>query len=305
MKIALDKLNTELQNEHTMDIDQCSTEEALRKINEEDQLVAHVVREQIPAIAKLIDCASTCLKQGGRLIYVGAGTSGRLGILDASECPPTYGVSADLVQGLIAGGVPAVFKAQEGAEDCEELGKEDLMNINLQPCDMVIGLAASGRTPYVIGALKYANEMHAQTGSICCVQSGEISSYATYPIEAVTGAEAITGSTRMKAGTAQKMILNMISTSCMIKLGKVYHNLMVDLQPTNQKLEQRACGIIKRAINCTQEEAEQLFLQSDKDVKTAIVMGVTKVNSKDAKEMLQEHQGNVANTIRILKKEEF
>lgn len=299
----LSKLNTEQQNMNTWDIDTCSTVEILDKINAEDQKIAGIVKEQIPNIAKVADAAYKSIQNGGRVIYVGAGTSGRLGILDASECPPTYGVSQELIQGMIAGGTEAIFKAKEGAEDSKELGKNDLMARNLNKNDMVIGLAASGRTPYVIGALEYANEIGAQTGSVCCVNHGEISRYTKYAIEVVTGPEVVTGSTRMKAGTAQKLVLNMISTAVMIRYGKVFHNYMVDVQPTNKKLELRACRIIQMLAKVDEAEAEKLFLLSDKHVKTAIVMGLSAVDQKMANQALKKAEGHITKAVQLLKEE--
>ena len=236
MMIDLIKLDTEKNNHRTIDIDAVSTEEILRKINNEDKTIASIVEESIEDISSLVEQIVTRMKVGGRLFYIGAGTSGRLGVLDAAECPPTYGVDKGLVVGIMAGGDNAMFTAQEGAEDSLELAAKDLAYYNLSEKDSVIGLAASGRTPYVLGGLRYARQVGALTGTISCVKNAEISEAADYPIEAVTGAEAIMGSTRMKAGTAQKLILNMISTSVMIKLGKVYKNYMVDVKQTNKKL---------------------------------------------------------------------
>ena len=300
----LKNLNTEQQNPNTLDIDICSTNEILQKINQEDKKVALVVEEQIPSITQLIDAAYESLKKGGRIIYVGAGTSGRLGILDASECPPTYGVSDELVQGIIAGGYPAIFKAQEGAEDSKEKGKEDLIQKKVNKNDMVIGLAASGRTPYVIGALDYANEIGATTGRVGCVLNGEISKVSKYPVEVVTGAEVVTGSTRMKAGTAQKMVLNMISTAVMIKLGKVYKNYMIDVQPTNEKLEYRACSIISNLANVDESEANKLFIESGKSVKLAIIMSITGKTKEEASLALTKTEGHMKKAIDLLNKEE-
>ena len=217
--------------------------------------------------------------KGGRIIYIGAGTSGRLGVLDASECPPTYGVDFELFRGLIAGGYPALLKAQEGAEDDPKLAEKDLIEIKLNKKDTVIGLAASGRTPYVIGGLRYARK-----------------------IGAVTQAEVVTGSTRMKAGTAQKLILNMISTSLMIKYGKVYQNLMVDLQPTNQKLIQRSQRIIQEATGCSSEKALIYLEKSEYNVKLAICMYLTKKDKQTCLSLLNQSHGNVSQTIRQLKK---
>ena len=291
------KLNTEQQNPNTLDIDRIPTEEMLIKINAEDRKVAEVVYQQIPAIAKLIDQTYACVENGGRILYVGAGTSGRLGILDASECPPTYGVSDQLVQGVIAGGTPAIFKAQEGAEDSKELAVEDLKERNLSSADMVIGLAASGRTPYVIGALEYANQIGAQTGSVCCVEHSELAKVAHYPVEVVTGAEVVTGSTRMKAGTAQKMVLNMISTCVMIKMGKVYHNLMVDVQPSNEKLIVRATRMIQQILEVDSQTASDLFEASGRSVKRAIVMHALHCDCDAAQEKIEQAKGVLANII--------
>lgn len=294
----LTKLDTERQNPNTVDIDSCSTEEVLVKINREDQKVADIVKEQIPAIARLIDAAYAAVKMGGRIIYIGAGTSGRLGILDASECPPTYGVASELVQGIIAGGEKAIFSAQEGVEDSAVQSVEDLKERNLCSNDIVIGLAASGRTPYVIGALKYANSIGAKTGSICCVENAEISKYACYPVEVVTGPEVVTGSTRMKAGTAEKLVLNMISTATMIKMGKVYHNYMVDVQPTNIKLKKRACNMIKTILNIDDEGAQKLFEESGRNVKTAIVMSVMKLDKDGAQKVLDKADGHISKSLK-------
>lgn len=293
----LGKLNTEQQNPNTLDIDRVSTEKMLAKINAEDSKIAGVVQEEIPSIAKLIDKAYECVKNGGRILYVGAGTSGRLGILDASECPPTYGVSDELVQGVIAGGTPAIFKAQEGAEDSKELAVNDLKERKLSNKDIVIGLAASGRTPYVIGALEFANEIGAATGSVSCVDEAQLSKIAKFPVEVVTGAEVVTGSTRMKAGTAQKMVLNMISTCVMIKMGKVYHNLMVDVQPSNEKLVIRATRMIQQILQVDDKTASELFQASGRNVKRAIVMHALNCDCAQAQEKMDEGKGVLANII--------
>ena len=232
-----------------------------------------------------------------RIIYIGAGTSGRLGILDASECPPTYGVSFEKVQGIIAGGNEAIFKAKENAEDNPELGKQDLLNINLTENDVVIGLAASGRTPYVLGAIEYANSIGAITGNITCSKSSDLSKVSQYPIEVPVGAEIVTGSTRMKAGTAQKMILNMISTTIMIKLGKVFSGYMVDVKTSNQKLIERAKRIIMKTANCDYEKASDALKKSGNDVKTAIVMILLDIDKNMAMEKLNQCDENVAKII--------
>lgn len=300
--MKLEQLETERRNQNTMDIDHCTPLEIVTKINQEDHKVADAVETQLDVIAQIVEEASKRLLKGGRIIYMGAGTSGRLGVLDASECPPTYGVSSDLVIGLIAGGQSAMFKAKEGAEDSEELGVQDLKQINLNENDTVVGLAASGRTPYVIGGLKYANEIGALTASVSCVSNAPMSSYATYPVEAVTGAECVTGSTRMKAGTAEKMICNMISTGCMIRYGKVYENLMIDVQPTNEKLVNRAKRIIEEAVHCDYQTAEQLYEQSNHDVKIAVIMGKAHAQLDQAQQLLQQTNGNVFEAITLIGK---
>lgn len=302
MKINLSILETEQVNENSRNIDTMSTAMMLKTINNEDQKVAVAVEKVIPEITKLVDAAHERMLQGGRVIYIGAGTSGRLGVLDASECPPTYGVEPSLIQGLIAGGKEALFSAKEGGEDIEQLAIDDLQSINLIASDTVIGLAASGRTPYVMAGLQYATKIGALTGSISCVTHSEIGKYATHVIEAICGPEVITGSTRMKSGTAQKLILNMISTSLMIKYGKVYQNLMVDVQPTNKKLEQRAKQIIMAAASCSLEEANTYFISSNKNVKLAICMAISKKDQETCAMLLKKNQGNVSQTIHNLLK---
>lgn len=301
--VQLNTLNTEQRNPNTMEIDTYSTTHILKVINQEDKKIPDIIQQQIPSIAKLVDAAYETIRHGGRIIYVGAGTSGRLGILDASECPPTYGVSDEMIQGMIAGGVPAIFKAQEGAEDSKELAVKDLKERNLTKKDMVIGLAASGRTPYVISAIEYANAIGARSGSVCCVEHGLISKISQFPVEVVTGAEVVTGSTRMKAGTAQKLVLNMISTTCMIKMGKVYQNLMVDVQPTNEKLEVRGCNIIREITGISEKEAEKLFVESHKNVKAAIVMALENTTFEHATKALEENDGHLKKALNSIQEE--
>lgn len=296
----LAKLDTEKRNPRTMQIDTLTTQEMLTLINQEDQTVPLVVQGCIEQITRLVDACFTRLQQGGRVIYVGAGTSGRLGVLDASECPPTYGVDFEMFRGVMAGGYEALLKAKEGAEDSVSLGKEDMQALNLTALDTVIGLAASGRTPYVAGALTYANEIGALTGSICCTHQAALSEISQFPIEAVTGPEAVTGSTRMKAGTAQKLILNMISTTLMIKYGKVYQNLMVDVQPTNQKLVERSLRIIQEATGCSPDQAKQTFEASGHEVKLAICMYLSQNDKAACEAMLKEVNGNISQAIRQL-----
>ncbi|MCI3030036.1 N-acetylmuramic acid 6-phosphate etherase, partial [Desemzia sp. C1] len=253
----LDKLTTETRNHQTMNLDELTTSEVVQLMNEEDKKVAYAVEKELPSISKVAEAIIESFKKGGRLIYMGAGTSGRLGVLDAAECVPTFSVDPTMVQGLIAGGMKAMTVAVEGAEDSATLGKEDLQHIELTENDVVLGIAASGRTPYVIGALTYANEIGATTASLSCNKDAEISRYATLPIEVEVGPEILTGSTRLKSGTAQKLVLNMLSTSSMIGIGKVYQNLMVDVKPSNEKLVERSKRIIMQATDCSYEQASQ------------------------------------------------
>ena len=287
-------LITEERNPNTMNIDSMSTLEMVRTINHEDQKVAAAVSQQDQQIARAIDAAAKRYQQGGRLIYVGAGTSGRLGVLDAAELVPTYGIKPERAVGLIAGGKQAMLQAVEGAEDDLELGQQDLRRLHLSAKDTVIGLAASGRTPYVVGSLDFANEVGALTIAIACVPNAVISSHAEIGIEAVVGPEVITGSTRMKAGTAQKMILNMISTGVMIKQGKVYQNVMIGVQPTNAKLVDRACRIISTTTGVSTSEAMTALHNSANDVSVAIIMIETGRSKADASDLLAKAHGNVA-----------
>lgn len=293
----INSLTTEKNNLNSKDIELQENYEILRRINEEDKKVAFCVEEKLHDIAALMDAIVENYREDTRIIYIGAGTSGRLGILDASECPPTYGVSYEKVQGIIAGGKEAVFMAKENAEDSKEQGKNDLINIELTENDVVIGLAASGRTPYVIGALEYAASLGAITGSIACTENAQISKASKYPIEVTVGPEIVTGSTRMKAGTAQKMILNMISTTLMIKLGKVFSGYMVDVKTSNEKLIERAKHIIMNTAGCTYEIAEEALEKSGRNVKIAIVTVLLDVDKETAEKKLQEYNNNVARLI--------
>ena len=295
--IDLSKLTTEQRNPKTMDIDRMSALEIATVMNECDHDVATAVKTVLPEIAKAIEMAAQSLKNGGRIIYLGAGTSGRLGILDAVECPPTFGVPDDMVVGLIAGGKKAFLKAEEGAEDSEKLGQEDLKKIGLTSEDIVIGLAASGRTPYVIYGLRYADSIGCNTVAIACVKDSELGKEAKVAIEPVTGPEVLTGSTRLKAGTCQKMILNMISTGAMIGIGKVYQNLMVDVMQTNEKLMSRAQNIIVEATGCSEDRANKLLLESKGEVKTAIVMELLGLNYDEATKKLIDSEGVVRKAI--------
>ncbi len=301
-RLNLKDLTTESRNENTMDIDKVSTLEMVRKINDEDKKVAIAVEKELPKIAEAIDYVVERIHKGGRLIYIGAGTSGRLGILDASECPPTYGVSEELVQGIIAGGNEAIFRAKEGAEDSKTLAIEDLKNKNINENDTIVGLAASGRTPYVIGGLEYANKIGALTISVTCNDNSEIAKIAKISITPVVGPEAITGSTRLKSGTAQKLVLNTLSTGIMIKLGKVYGNLMVDLKSTNEKLIERAKEIVCKATGVTIEEATEILNRTDFDVKLSIFMILSKLHKDEAKIKLDESKGYIAEALKQIKK---
>jgi N-acetylmuramic acid 6-phosphate etherase len=293
----LEKLTTERRNEETFGLDEMSISTALEKMNKEDKKVAEAVEKALPMIEPVIEKTIESFNQGGRLIYLGAGTSGRLGVLDAAECVPTFGVEASMVVGLIAGGEKAMTLAVEGAEDDLELGKQDLIDLQLTKNDMVIGIAASGRTPYVIGALDYAKSIGAHTGSLACNMNAEISQHAEFPIEVDCGAEFLTGSTRLKSGTAQKLILNMISTISMIGIGKVYNNLMVDVRPTNEKLVERSKRIIMQATECDYHTAEKTFIQAEEDVKLAIVMILTNSEKDEAQEKLAQAKGFIKHTL--------
>jgi N-acetylmuramic acid 6-phosphate etherase len=286
-------LSTEKVNPNTLKIDIASTGDILQMINEEDQKVAVAVQKVLPEIELVVDEVVRSISQGGRLIYLGAGTSGRLGVLDAVECPPTFSVDPELVVGLIAGGEKAFVKAVEGAEDKEEFGKTDLQEIGLTPNDTVIGIAASGRTPYVIGGLRYARELGANTAALSCNENAKISKEAKHVIEVIVGPEVLTGSTRLKAGTAQKLVLNMISTASMIKLGKAYGNLMVDVNISNFKLEQRAIGMIQSITGVEYETAVATLQKANNEVKPSIVMITLNCDFEEAKSRLEDANGYV------------
>ncbi|MFP7255459.1 N-acetylmuramic acid 6-phosphate etherase [Terribacillus goriensis] len=294
----LDKLTTEKRNESTMKLDQLSTKEVLQLMNKEDRTVPDAVEAALPEIEAAVKQVIATFQAGGRLIYTGAGTSGRLGILDAVECPPTFSTPDDMVQGLLAGGMSAFRKAKEGAEDNPELGARELEEIGLTAKDTVIGIAASGRTPYVIGALDYAAAVGAATVSIACNKNAAISKHAKISIEIETGPEILTGSTRLKAGTAQKLVLNMISTASMVGVGKVYKNLMVDVKPTNDKLQERAKRIIMEATGANYDAAEKIFDLADGQVKTAIVMLLLDVTKEEAEAKLLNAEGFVRSAIK-------
>ncbi len=288
---------TEQRNPRSMDIDRRSTLEIVRIMNDEDATVAPTVRQALPAIAQAVDTIAARMARGGRLIYVGAGTSGRLGVLDAAECRPTFSVPDGLVVGLIAGGEGALIEAVEGAEDDAAAGRRDLEALALTANDAVVGIAASGRTPYVLGALDYAAEVGAATIGVACNQPSAVLDRVQIAIGLPVGPEVITGSTRLKAGTAQKLVLNMLSTATMIRLGKVYGNLMVDVQITNHKLAQRGRGIVAEVLGVEMEEAARLLEASGNRVKLAIVMGALGVSAEEGVRLLEQAQGRLASLL--------
>ena len=297
MQQGLNQLMTESRNRLSEEIDNLTTTEILQVINQEDQTVAQVVATQIPAIATAVDRIVTAFQQGGRLIYLGAGTSGRLGILDASECPPTYGTEPSQVIGLIAGGQSAVFSAVENAEDNRAAAVSDLQQIQLSQADVVVGIAASGRTPYVLSGVEYAAQFGCVTVGIACNSDSPLLQLAEIPICIAVGAEVVTGSSRMKAGTAQKLVLNMLTTAAMIRSGKVYGNLMVDVQATNAKLIERQKNIVMQATGCQRKQAEQALMQSGNHCKTAIFMILTALPFEQAKPLLVKHNGFIRHAL--------
>lgn len=282
---------TENRNNASENIDCASTIEILQIINNEDKQVALAVEKQLTYIANAVDAISDAFLNHGRLIYLGAGTSGRLGILDASECPPTYGTAPEQVVGLIAGGHPAIFKAVENAEDLPELAINDLKHINFTEKDILVGIAASGRTPYVIGGMQYAKSLGATVVSLCCNPNAPMINLANIAITPIVGAEVITGSSRMKAGTAQKMILNMLTTASMIRIGKVYGNLMVDVEATNAKLVERQISIVMQATDCNRDTAITTLNQCNQHCKTAILMILAGITAQQAKTKLEQNNG--------------
>lgn len=298
MESELNKLVTESINPNTKDIDQMNTLDIIKTINEEDKKVAIAVEKEIPNISNAVDVIYSQLKEGGRLIYIGAGTSGRLGILDASECPPTFGVNPGMVVGLIAGGDIAIRNAVEGAEDSKQEAIKQLKGIDLNKSDVLVGIAASGRTPYVVGALEYAKQNGINTIGVTCNPDSDISKISDISIAPVVGPEAISGSTRMKAGTAQKMVLNMLSTASMIKLGKVYKNLMVDLQAKNLKLKERCVKIVNKATNVDRETATDYLQKTDYDVKLAIFLIKSDLEINEAKKVLKNYDGHLSEAIK-------
>ncbi|CAJ1202675.1 N-acetylmuramic acid 6-phosphate etherase [Companilactobacillus paralimentarius] len=290
---------TEMRNPNSENIDKYSTRKILKTINNADQEVPNVISNDkiIDQLALIVDKIVKSFQNDGHLFYIGAGTSGRLGVLDASECVPTFGVKSTMVQGIIAGGSKAITQPVEGAEDSLTQAPLDLQTHNVTKKDVVIGIAASGRTPYVISALQYAKKLGCVTASISCNPQSEVSKYSDYPIEAVVGPEILTGSTRMKSGTAQKLILNMISTTAMIRFGKTYSNLMVDLQPTNHKLIDRAIRIISEATNVSEDAAKTYYEKSDQQPKVAILMALCNIDKNTAEQQLSETKGRIADNI--------
>lgn len=291
MNIDLSQMITEGRNPASQNIDELNTEAMLRVINDEDKKVALAVEAIVPQIAEVVDAITAAFSQGGRLIYCGAGTSGRLGILDASECPPTFGTPRSQVVGLIAGGHTAILQAVENAEDNREQGAQDLKDIDFSARDVLVGIAASGRTPYVLGALAWAKQQGAFTAALTCNPNSAMSQTADVALTPVVGPEVVTGSSRMKAGTAQKLVLNMLTTGAMIRSGKVYGNLMVDVEATNQKLVQRQINIVKQATECDDARAQQALAACGGHCKTAIMMILADLNADEAQALLAQNHG--------------
>ena len=295
--IDLTQLTTETRNPRTTDLDEWSALEIITEMNREDLDVVDAVRKELPRIACLAEVCTQALKKGGRIVYIGAGTSGRLGVLDAVECPPTFGVSDNCVVGLIAGGAGAYVKAVEGAEDSLTLAEKDLRKIALTADDVVIGLAASGRTPFVIGGLRYAKSIGCSTGSVVCNGNAAVSAESDYPVEVVSGPEVLTGSTRLKAGTAKKMVLNMISTASMVGVGKAYQNLMVDVVQSNEKLVTRAENIVIAAAGCDRDTAAEKLTEAEGSAKLAITSLLLGLDTETAADKLAQADGHVRKAV--------
>lgn len=298
----LQSLVSENQNPETIDIDLLSSLQVVTKINQQDHLVSRAITAVLPQIASAVDLIVTALKSEGRLVYLGAGTSGRLGVLDAVECVPTFGLKEGVVVAVMAGGESAMFKAKEGIEDCFNTGEADLMNINLSSKDVLVGIAASGRTPYVIGGLNYANKIGAKTIGLSCNPDAEIAKISDIAILPVVGPEALTGSTRMKSGTAQKLVLNMLSTASMIRLGKSYQNLMIDVKATNQKLYARGTKMIMQVTGVNQIQAEEALEKSGKQVKLAILMLLADLEPAPATKLLEDAGGFLREALSSIKR---
>ena len=297
MKLNLNTMTTESRNPNTMDMDTMSALEIVTVMNREDEKVPQAIRQCLPRIARCAELVGNTLRGGGRIVYMGAGTSGRLALLDAVECPPTFGVPYDTVIGLVAGGATAFERPLEDAEDKPEEGIKDLKNVNLTGSDMVIGIAASGRTPYVLGGLEYAKSLGCRTAAIVCNLGSPMASAAELAIEVSPGPECLTGSTRLKAGTCQKLILNMISTAAMVSCGKVYQNLMVDVDPCNEKLVLRARKIVMEATGCDEAAATEALSQAGNNPKTAITMILAGCSAQEARIRLERAGGFVRDAI--------
>lgn len=297
MELNLSRMTTEKRNPNSLNLDTMTPLEVVTVMNREDASVPQAISAHLPQIAQVVEWAIAALKAGGRIFYVGAGTSGRLGVLDAAECPPTFGVSPDLIIGLIAGGERAFTRAVEGAEDSPELARQDLIDRQLKPEDLVIGIAASGHTPYVVGALNYARERGCRSVALSCNSGADISKLADLAIEVVVGPEVLTGSTRLKAGTAQKLILNMISTASMVGIGKAYQNLMVDVMQSNEKLHARAENIVMEATGIERDAARKAIQEAGGSVKTAITMILANCSADAARARLEQAQGHVRQAI--------
>ena len=290
---TLSTLITEQRNPNSMHVDSLSALEIVQLMNEEDKQVPLAIEKCLPQIAQAVECIVAAFQQGGRLVYIGAGTSGRLGVLDASECPPTFGVSPEMVKGIIAGGERALRHPIEGAEDSKEQAVIDLQTIQFSSKDVLVGIAASGRTPYVIGALEYAKSLGSATVSIASNPNSAMANIVDIAIDTVVGPEVLTGSSRLKSGTAQKLVLNMLTTASMILMGKCYQNLMVDVQASNEKLKARAIRIVMQATDCDKALAEETLKQADQNAKLAIMMILSGLDRAQAEALLEKHQGKL------------
>lgn len=290
---TLSTLITEQRNPNSMNVDSLSALEIVRLMNEEDKQVPVAIEKYLPQIAQAVECIVAAFQQGGRLVYIGAGTSGRLGVLDASECPPTFGVSPEIVKGIIAGGERALRHPIEGAEDSKTQAVVDLQTIQFSSKDVLVGIAASGRTPYVIGALEYAKSLGSVTVSIASNPNSAMANIVDIAIDTVVGPEVLTGSSRLKSGTAQKLVLNMLTTASMILMGKCYQNLMVDVQASNEKLKARAIRIVMQATDCDKALAEETLKQADQNAKLAIMMILSRLDRSQAEALLEKHQGKL------------
>ena len=290
---TLSTLITEQRNPNSMHVDSLSALEIVQLMNEEDKQVPLAIEKCLPQIAQAIECIVAAFQQGGRLVYIGAGTSGRLGVLDASECPPTFGVSPEMVKGIIAGGERALRHPIEGAEDSKAQAVFDLQTIHFSSKDVLVGIAASGRTPYVIGSLEYAKSLGSVTVSIASNPNSAMANIVDIAIDTVVGPEVLTGSSRLKSGTAQKLVLNMLTTASMILMGKCYQNLMVDVQASNEKLKARAIRIVMQATDCDKTLAEETLKQADQNAKLAIMMILSGLDRAQAEALLEKHQGKL------------